>query len=195
MYQLLGSDNEGADSSVLAELASMFPAVGHTELVTILRSHGGDLDATVDYLMALSLHTEIGGAVNVIHQGLVQDEESSEQFSDEIGGLPSIMSCDQTDSDSDEEGEEVNAPINHGGNAEAALPSCGKAMLGGGEGEGYVVAGSIMLPTRTDDVQSSTLMDGEGVPANMPQSKPSRPHKKHSEFIVGNLFVKNLMMG
>ena len=33
-------------------------------------------------------------------------------------------------------------------------------------------------------------MDGEDVPANMPQSKQSRPHKKHSEFMLGDLFMK-----
>jgi hypothetical protein len=182
LYQL-GSDDEGGDSSILADLASMFPAVEHGELVTILRSHGGDLDATVDYLMALSLHTEIGGGMNVIHQqGLEQAEESYGQFSDEIGGLPSVMSYDQTDSDSDEgEGEEGDNPVNH---AKEGLPLSlrdQEAVRRGGEGEGYVVAGCIMLPAQTGETQG-TAVDGEGSPAMLPQHKLPHPHKKHSEF-------------
>ncbi len=181
LYQL-GSDDEGGDSSILADLASMFPAIEHSELVTILRSHGGDLDATVDYLMALSLHTEIGGGMNVIHQGLEQAEESYGQFSDEIGGLPSIMPCDQTDSDSDEQqGEEGDNPVNH---AKAGLPSSShdqEAVRRGGEGEGYIVAGCIMLPAQTEETQG-TVMDKAGSPASLPQHKLPHPHKKHSEF-------------
>ena len=205
LYQL-GSDDEGADSSILADLASMFPAVEYSELVTILRSHGGDLDATVDYLMALSLHTEIGGSTNVIHQGLEEAEDSSYgQFSDEIGGLPSVMSCNQTDSDADDEWEEgeEDAPVNHGGNAKEALPSsCEEAMLsmrgGSREGDGYVVAGCIMLPKQTDE-KKSRVMDGEGVPvatSTLPQHhKQPRPHKKHSEFLLSDLFRHIAVMG
>ena len=196
LYQL-GSDDEGADSSILADLTSMFPAVEHSELVTILRSHGGDLDATVDYLMALSLHTEIGGSTNVIHQGLQEAEDSSYgQFSDEIGGLPSVMSCNQTDSDADDEWEE-DAPVNHGDNAKEALPS--SSMRGGSrEGDGYIVAGCIMLPKQTDE-KKGRVMDGEGVPvatSTLPQHhKQPRPHKKHSEFRLSDLFRHIAVMG
>ena len=149
----------------------MFPAIEHSELVTILHSHGGDLDATVDYLMALSLHIETEGATNVIHQGLMQAEESYGQFSDEIGGLPSIVPGDQTDSDSDD--EEGDAPVN-----EEVLPSYEEARLRG-EGDGYIVAGSIMLPTPAGERQG-VLMDGKGVPA----LKQPRSHKKHSKFLL-----------
>lgn len=178
---------------ILADLASMFPAVNHSELVTILRSHGGDLDATVDYLMALSLHTEIGGGMNVIHQGLEQDDESYGQFSDEIGGLPSIMSCDQTDSDSSKEGEEDGgAPVNHGGNApKEGLPSSSShegAMLRGGEGDGYVVAGCIMLPVERGEIEG-TAVDGKGGPAT---HKQPQPHKKHSEFLLLNNLLRQI---
>ena len=183
----IGSDDEGADSSmILADLAAMFPAVDHGELVTILRSHGGDLDATVDYLMALSLHTEIGGGMDVVHQGLEQDDQSYGQFSDEIGGLPSIMSCDQTDSDSDEDGV---TPVNHGGNAaKEGLPSSSTsshegAMRREGEGDGYVVAGCIMLPVERGETEG-TIVDGKGSPATLPQLKQPQPHKKHSEFLL-----------
>ena len=181
----IGSDDEGADSSILADLAAMFPAVDHSELVTILRSHGGDLDGTVDYLMALSLHTKTGGGMDVVHQGLEQDDQLCGQFSDEIGGLPSIMSCDQTDSDSDEDGD---APVNHGGNAaKEGLPSSltsshEGAMRKGGEGDGYVVAGCIMLPVERGETEG-TVVDRKDGPATRTQLKQPQPHTKHSEFL------------
>ena len=165
----------------------MFPAVEHSELVTILRSHGGDLDATVDYLMALSLHTETEGAMSIIHQGLMQPEESYGQFSEEIGGLPSIISGDQTDLDSDDEAE-GDAPVNHGGNEinEEALPSYKEATLSG-EGESYVVAGCIMLPSGAGERQD-TLMDRNGVAA----LKQPHSHKKHSEFLLSKATLCSL---
>ena len=167
----------------------MFPAVEHSELVTILKSHGGDLDATVDYLMALSLHTETEGATNIIHQGLMQAEESYRIFSDEIGGppeiLPSFMTDNQTDSDSDEE-EEGDAPVSNGivGSDEEALPSYEEAMLRR-EGEGYVVAGCIMLPSPAGERQGALdPMDGRCVGATLSQLKQPYSHKKYSEFLL-----------
>lgn len=167
----------------------MFPAVEHSELVTILRSHGGDLDATVDYLMALSLHIEATeGPTNIIHQELMQTDESYGQFSDEIGGLPevlpSFMSSNQTDSDSDEEEEEGGAPGNHGDdgimeNDEASYKEATQRE----RGQGYVVADCIMLPIAAGEGQS-TLMDGKGVEATRPQLKQPRSQKKHSKFLL-----------
>ena len=178
-----GSDEEDEeDSSVLADLTAMFPAVAHDELVTILRSHGGDLDATVDYLMALSLQRqsgETGLPPDFLHEGLVQAEE---QFSSEIGGLPEVlpasMTGDQTDSDSEDE----DTPANHAqsgghdvGSDEDPLPTYEEAVI---DNEGYTVAGSIMLPTTTNqralsDRQSSL------------SSSSSQPHtqKKKSEYL------------
>ena len=176
-----GSDDEGeGDSSpILTDLASMFPAIDYNELVTILRSHGEDVDATVDYLMALSLHKETEGA---IHQGLMMGEESYGRFSDEIGGppevLPSFMTGRQTDSDSDE--AEEDAPSNHRGNVgsdeEDPLPSYEEAMQ---EGESYIVAGSIMLPTSAGDTQGPLMRRNlVGATANQPEQPHS--NKKNS---------------
>ena len=146
-----GSDDEdeGEDSgdlSLLTDLAAMFPNVEHTELVTILRGHGGDVDATVDYLMALSLQRESGGGASDVLS-------EQEQFSSEIGGLPEVLpsfmtqtSHEQTDTDSDDmEGcapaNQTSGKVNNGG--EDALPRNEEAIT---DDDGYCVAGSILLP-------------------------------------------------
>lgn len=155
-----GSDDEGEeDSSMLADLSSMFPALDHCVLVTVLKSHGGDLEATVDYLMALSLQGEDDDLTlppDILHQRLMESEDRYGQFSNEIGGLPevlpSFMSGNQSDSDSDE--MEEDAPVtqarsvgNDVNSDEDPLPTYEEAMM---EGENHLVeynqVGSIMLP-------------------------------------------------
>lgn len=176
-----GSDEEdGEDSSILADLSSMFPAVAHDELVTVLRSHGGDLDATVDYLMALSLQRESGDASlprHFLREGLAEVEE---QFSSEIGGLPQVlpafMTGGQTDSDSE---LEEDAPANHAQSAgcdissdEDPLPTYEEAIME--NNEGYNVAGAIMLRTTTNQRVLS-----EGQPSlSLSQPKPHTQKKK-----------------
>ena len=158
-----GSDDEDGEegSSILADLAAMFPNIAYDELVTILRSHGGDIDATVDYLMALSLHKEGGGAS--LTSSSVLNEEG--QFSSEIGGLPEVLPSfmTQTDSDSDEEDVPVNQARKDVNSDEDPLPTYDEAM---DDGEGYRVAGSILLPVATK--QRSLI---EGQPPGMGPSK------------------------
>ena len=150
-----GSDNEdeeGVDSTILADLASMFPAVQHDELVTVLRSHGGDVDATVDYLMALSLQIESESTALPLNACCGGHAEAEGQFSSEIGGLPEILPSfmNQSESDSDDNTEE-DVPVNqqpsstsnHVNSDEDPLPTYEEAMMDGG---GYDVAGAI-LPT------------------------------------------------
>ena len=132
---------------MLADLSSMFPSVAHKELVTIPRSHGGNLDDTVDYLMALSLYKETEGATNVVlsQAEALQDKDSYEQFSNEIGGPPEALPSFMAD-----ESEEEDAPVNHVGvgvsvDNEDPLPPYEEAMRKERAG-GYVVADCILLP-------------------------------------------------
>ena len=180
-----GSDEEDEeDSSILADLTSMFPAVAHDELVTVLRSHGGDLDATVDYLMALSLQRESGGASlphDFLREGLVEVEE---QFSSEIGGLPEVlpafMTGDQTDSDS--EFEEA-TPANHaqtGGCDEDPPPTYDEAIME--DNDSYTVAGSIMLRTTTNQ---RVLSEGQpSLSSSQPQSHTQKKKREYPQSVI-----------
>ena len=190
-----GSDEEGEeDSSILADLASMFPVVAHDELVTVLRSHHGDVDATVDYLMALSLQRDSGGASlppDFLQEGFVEEDER--QFSSEIGGLPevlpSFMTGGQTDSESDDEIEE-DAPANrvrsgsrHVNSDEDPLPSYEEAVMD----EGYIVAGSIMLPTTTS---REMLIEGQSSGSScLPHPHAQKKKSKHLVFSEENVLM------
>ena len=172
-----GSDDEDGEegsSVLLVDLAAMFPNIDHTELVTVFRSHKGDVDATVDYLMALSLHKESGGVS--LTSSCALDEGG--QFSSEIGGLPEVLPSfmTQTDSDSDEEDVPVNQARDKVNSDEDPLPTYDEAM---DDEEGYLVAGSILLPVATTQ---TSLIKGQPPGSGQPQNVHNLSQKKKSKY-------------
>lgn len=97
------SDEE--DSSILADLAAMFPSLDHDVLVSVLQAHGGRVQTTVEYLLT----NNCGGPRPPVSSVSVDPaQDMLGLFSvEEIGGLPEILprfACEEGREDTGDDG-------------------------------------------------------------------------------------------
>lgn len=85
------------DSSILADLTSMFPSLDHDVIVTVLQAHDGRIQAAVEYLVTAGEQAMSGANLPLLHTdhtalGLYDPaRDMVGYFSEDIGGLPEVL--------------------------------------------------------------------------------------------------------